>query len=316
MSVNIILHITTSCNYDCSYCDVIKDKRNISLESRDFVIDFIAKNKGSIGRFKFFWWEPLLAFKDMKYIIDQSQGDIGENYEIVTNTTLLSDEVWEYFEKHFKLIFFSIDTENKFDYEKVEKFIHKYNLEKRLYFNLVISPESVDESLEQFQNLYKRWLKWFNILPVYFTKVWGKEHLHKLAEAMKHILDISLEDKELRLYGFQENAGYDTSLANNTFFIDVDGKIYYSDMVSTYFWKSIKNDLYLGKIWDTTHTFFEKKDFKKEIWLINGLEENIYTKVKGQKELHKIMDYFSEYLNKALIPTLYHWEKGNREKNK
>jgi hypothetical protein len=52
---------------------------------------------------------------------------------------------------------------------------------------------------------------------------------------MKYILDTSLQDDELRLYGFQENAGYDTSLANNTFFIDVDGKIYYSDMVSTYF---------------------------------------------------------------------------------
>ena len=203
MSVNIILHITTSCNYDCSYCDVIKDKRNISHQNRDAVISFIAKNKGSIGRFKFFWWEPLLAFKDMKYIIGQSHQDIGKNYEIVTNTTLLSDEVGEYFEKHFKLIFFSIDTENKFDYEKVEKFTRKYNLEKRLYFNLVISPESVDESLEQFKKLYERWFKGFNILPVYFTKVWEKEHLQKLAESMKYILDTSLQDDELRLYGFQ-----------------------------------------------------------------------------------------------------------------
>jgi hypothetical protein len=92
----------------------------------------------------------------MRCIIDQSHTDIGKNFEIVTNTTLLSDEVGEYFEKHFKLIFFSIDTENKFDYEKVEKFILKYNLEKRLYFNLVISPETVEESLEQFKKLYDR----------------------------------------------------------------------------------------------------------------------------------------------------------------
>jgi hypothetical protein len=45
----------------------------------------------------------------------------------------------------------------------------------------------------------------FNILPVYFTQKWEKEDLTKLSQVMKNILDISLKDKSLRLYGFTEN---------------------------------------------------------------------------------------------------------------
>jgi hypothetical protein len=69
-------------------------------------------------------------------------------------------------------------------------------------------------------------------------------------------------------------------------------------MVSTYFGKAIKDDLYLWDLHDSEHDFFRKKDFKNEMQSINELEESIYSKVKGQKELHKIMDYFSEYLNR------------------
>ena len=35
MKFNIISHITTACNYDCSYCDVVKDNRNISSEIQE-----------------------------------------------------------------------------------------------------------------------------------------------------------------------------------------------------------------------------------------------------------------------------------------
>ena len=77
-------------------------------------------------------------------------------------------------------------------------------------------------------------MRGFNILPVYFTQPWEKENLHDLSQIMKYILDLSLTDGSLRLYGFKENKGYDTSLANNTIFSDVDGKIYYSDMAATF----------------------------------------------------------------------------------
>jgi hypothetical protein len=36
----------------------------------------------------------------------------------------------------------------------------------------------------------------------------------------------------------------------------------------------------------------------KEKKALQSLEEKIYNKMTGQKQLHKLMDYFSEYLNK------------------
>jgi hypothetical protein len=48
-------------------------------------------------------------------------------------------------------------------------------------------------------------MRGYNILPVYFTKQWNTEQLKELSIFMKYVLDISLEDKTLRLYGFQEN---------------------------------------------------------------------------------------------------------------
>jgi len=51
---NIILHITTSCNFDCSYCDVVKDKKQLDKNRIDLFIDFIGKNKDNINQIKFF----------------------------------------------------------------------------------------------------------------------------------------------------------------------------------------------------------------------------------------------------------------------
>jgi len=298
MKYNIISHITTSCNYDCSYCDVIKDKQKISDENLENILLFIKNNHSNIDRFKFFGWEPLIAFNDIKYIINNTKSIIWNNYEIVTNTTLLNDEVWEYFNKYFKLIFFSIDSENEFNYKKISDFIIKYDLEEKLYFNLVISPWKEYIALMQFKNLYKLWFKGFNILPVYFTKSWSKKNLESLSSIMKYILDLSLEDKKLRLYWFRENLGEDTSLANNTFFIDIDNNIYYSDIVSTFKWNNIKWNLFLWK-WNELD-LWEYNDYKflKEKEAISKLEWNIYNSISGQEHLHRIMDYFSEYLNK------------------
>jgi organic radical activating enzyme len=54
MKFNIITHITTSCNYDCSYCDVIKDKKDFSKQDLEKILVFIKNNKNNIERFKFF----------------------------------------------------------------------------------------------------------------------------------------------------------------------------------------------------------------------------------------------------------------------
>lgn len=297
MEYNLILNITTYCNFDCSYCDVIKDKKNLSNSTLLNLYDFVRKNASSIGRFKFFWWEPLLAFNNIKEIIKNTNNYINNNYEIVTNTSLLNNDIWIYLRDYFSLIFFSIDNENKFDYDYVCSFINRYNLLGKLYFNLIINPWFEKESYEQFLYLYKNWFKRFNILPVYFTKDRSKLNLTSLAFYCKKILDLSLKDKNLKLYGFKENNWEKTSLINNSLFIDVDWNIYFSDIVSTFSAKFIKKDFYL---WDLKNIDLSnlKIDFNYFLNKIKLLEIEISKKGNWQSQLHKLMDYFSVYLNK------------------
>lgn len=297
MKYDIILNTTTFCNYNCSYCDVIKSKKNISKQNQDNILDFLKNNYENINTFKFFWWEPLLAFDVIKNIIDNSISYLWSNFIIVTNTSILNDEIWDYFKKYFKQIFFSIDSENLFDYKKVQNFIDKYDLKDKIYFNLVINPWEEKESYNQFKKLYKLWYKNFNILPIYFTKTWSKQDLEYLWEIMKNILNISIKDNSLELYWFQENHWDNSSLINKSFFIDVDWLMYYSDIISNFFWENLKNLLFLWKIEKIFLKDFFDKDFSKQQKIISNTLENIYNNVIGQKQLNKMINYFSIYLN-------------------
>lgn len=291
---NIILHTTTSCNYNCSYCDVIKDKKNLFLENIDEIITFVWINKNEINRLKFFWWEPLLSWNNIKLIINKTKDDIWNNFEIVTNTVLLNDEIWDYFSTYFSIIFFSIDSENEFDFKKVFDFLYKFKLKDKVYFNLIISPWKEKIAFNQFENLYKNWCKNFNILPVYFTKIWSKENLLILSNIMKKILDLSLLDKEIKLYWFQNNSWYNSSLINKSLFINSDLNIYYSDIIATKIWKKIKANLFLWNISSLLLKNLNLDSFKEALI---SFEKDIVKNINGQSELHKIMDYFSKYLN-------------------
>lgn len=298
MKYNLIQHITTSCNYDCSYCDVIKDWKNVSSENLNSLKNFIKKNKDNINRFKFFWWEPLLRWNDIKYIVDNTNLFIWNKFEIVTNTTFLNEEIWLYFYKYFEIIFFSIDSENEFNFEKVFNFINNYNLKDKLYFNLIISPWKEEFAYNQFFKIYTAWYKNFNILPVYYTKKWSKSNLLDLSNILKKIIDMSIIDSWINLYWFQSNNWYNSSLMNDSLFIDNTLNIYYSDFVSTFYWKKVKDSLF---IWDI-NSWFIISDLvleDKKSTLLN-FEWKLIEDISWQKQLHLIMDYFSIYLNKKL----------------
>jgi MoaA/NifB/PqqE/SkfB family radical SAM enzyme len=296
---NIIHHITTKCNYNCSYCDVVKDNKILDKWEINEVINFIKNNYKFINRFKFFWWEPLLSFENIKNIIDETKNLLGNKFEIVTNTSLLTNEVWEYFEKYFEIIFFSIDSENDFNYEKVLNFIKKYNLQKKVYFNIIVSPWFEKISFEQFKKLYSYWIRQYNILPVYYTKSWSSNDLKIFSSLFKEIIDLSLQDKTLKLYWFVENKWENFCLLNESLFIDIDLNLYYTDFVSTYYWKEIKKDLH---IWNINEISLANiMDFSNFITKISKVEQKIYSLVNWQRQLHKIMDYFSKYLNEKWI---------------
>lgn len=296
--LNIVIHTTTFCNYKCSYCNVIKSRKFLSTKVKKGFFIFVERNKDYIERIKFFWWEPLLRQEDIKDIIKHTYSFIGNKYEIVTNTSLINDSIGRLFSRYFETLFFSIDSENTFSYEKILDFIKYYDLKERLYFNIVISPWKEKEAFSQFENLYKLWFRKFNLLPVYFTKPWRKDNLLLLSNMLKQIVDFSLYNTDIDLFGFQKNTWYNTSLVDNAFFIDIDGKIYYSDIVATYIGRKYKDLLYLWDIKNFSFLWFKWIDLIKQKEIMKIIEEENYKNMKWQRELHKIMDYFSTYLNK------------------
>lgn len=294
MRYNFILHTTTFCNYNCSYCDVIKDWKKLNQYQVNSVINFIKENNTFINNFKFFWWEPLLSFDSIKKIIDNTNKLLWNKYQIVTNTSILNDEIWMYFKEYFEIVFFSIDSENEFDYKKVIDFIINNSLEQKIYFNLIISPWKEQDAYNRFLKLYEKWFKNFNILPVYFTKYWSKDNLINLSSNLKKIIDKSVNDDKINLYWFQINNGYNSSLINNSLFINSDLKVYYSDIVSTNLWKKIKDQLYIS---DLDNLSLEKIVYDNKKELVESYEKEIIKNIGWQEQLHKIMDYFSKYLN-------------------
>lgn len=259
------------------------------------VVDFIYRNAEYIQTFKFFGWEPLLVFESIKYIIDNTSQVLWKRFEIVTNTTVLSDEIGEYLERDFADIFFSIDSENIFDYDRVFALIDKYHLGDKIYFNLIISPGKEEFAMSQFEKLYSHGYKNFNILPVYFTKIWWKKNLLNLSNFLKRIIELSLSDSRIKLYGFQKNNWYNYALTYSSLFLDLDFNCYYSDFISTRFGMNKREELALGKISDMDLSQDINSDKQKRLLL--EVEQEIIGKMQWQKELHQIMDYFSLYLN-------------------
>jgi hypothetical protein len=114
---------------------------------------------------------------------------------------------------------------------------------------------------------------------------------------MKNILDLSLSDNSLTLHWFQKEPWDNNKLSNNSLFIDIDWKIYSSDMASTSYWRLVKNDLFIWRIEDMDLWIFASGCFDKNDKTLIELQNKIFNKVEWQRQLHEIMDYFSKYLN-------------------
>jgi sulfatase maturation enzyme AslB (radical SAM superfamily) len=296
---DFLIHTTTICNYDCSYCNVKKWKQKLSQKVILYLINFLQNNYKYIETLKFFWGEPTLAFNEVKRIINNAKIIWGLKLEIVTNASILNDEIWNYFSKYFSTIFVSIDCENKFDFEKFFSFVDKFSLKNKIIINLMFVPWKLEEIYEVFLKLYDEWYKNFNLLPVYQTLAWNRKNIKLLSNLLKNIIDLSIEKKDIFLYGFQKNNGYNLSLTYDSIFCDCNGKVYYTDFISTTIWKNIKKELFLNNIEELSLENLEWLE-KKKIYLLE-FENKINNNLVWQKELHKIMDYFSKYLNKKWI---------------
>lgn len=111
-----IFVVTTMCNMNCLYCQANNGKSTpncfMSEEIAKKAVDIALQSPEKCLSFEFQGGEPLLNFPIIKYITEYAES-INEyhiiEYNLVSNLTLLTDEMLDFFEEHNFSISTSID---------------------------------------------------------------------------------------------------------------------------------------------------------------------------------------------------------------
>ena len=111
-----IFVVTTACNMSCIYCQANSGEQKPALFMTEEIackaVDIALQSPERYLSFEFQGGEPLLNFSIIKKIIEYAENNKSEHcieYSIVTNLTLLTDEIVDYLHLHHVSISTSID---------------------------------------------------------------------------------------------------------------------------------------------------------------------------------------------------------------
>lgn len=111
-----IFVVTTACNVGCVYCQanngVSCPSLFMSKEIAEKAVDIALQSPAKCLNFEFQGGEPLMNFEIIKHIVsyaEENRGNHDISYNIVTNLTLLTDEILDYLVEHKFGISTSID---------------------------------------------------------------------------------------------------------------------------------------------------------------------------------------------------------------
>jgi uncharacterized protein len=118
----LVLNISQGCNLGCSYCFADKGKYGtqntsfMTFENAKRSIDAFISKFGGVASIKLFGGEPLLNFDLIKKICDYLAHLVEENKiqnipmpVVITNLTILNDEMINYFKKYNFSVTVSLD---------------------------------------------------------------------------------------------------------------------------------------------------------------------------------------------------------------
>jgi len=160
-----IMVLTKWCNHQCKYCHAAADYRysddslNMSKKTAEKVVDIILSSPSKNLTIEFQWWEPLVSIDLIDYIIKYSEKQNKKtkkniNYALVSNLTLINDEILE---KLFSYPNLSISTSLDWD-----KQTHDFNRLLIWKKDLISSFDVLVEKIKLIRNYEEK--KWKKIL--------------------------------------------------------------------------------------------------------------------------------------------------------
>ena len=223
-----IFVVSNECNMRCVYCQARNEESHIkgvmSKEIAKRAVDIALQSPEKNLNFEFQGGEPLLNFEIIKYIVEYSQQNKtfhNINYSIVSNLTLITDEILEFCSKNHIGISTSLDGPEKVHnsnrpyinglgtFADVKNGINKAKdknislgaIQTTTKFSLSYAKEIIDQYLELgFTDIFIR-----PLTPLGTAKeVWStigytpEEFLVFYRQCIRYILDLNLNGKSVR----------------------------------------------------------------------------------------------------------------------
>lgn len=142
-----IFVVTNICNMNCVYCQAQSNMQSgkglMTKETAKKAVDIALSSNSKYLTFEFQGGEPLVNYEVIKYIVNYSEEvNVGKiiEYNIVSNLTLLDDEMTEFFSEHKVNISTSVDG-NEFVHNKNRPYLNGKNTYKDVEKNLKIIQE-------------------------------------------------------------------------------------------------------------------------------------------------------------------------------
>lgn len=220
-SVNTIFIILgTGCNMNCKYClqhPLITEKKEIDVINEDifkFIINILKNNKNGV-HIQFFGGEPLIYFKNLKYIMDKlydvSFDEKKFSFGIISNGKAITNEIVEYLNDHNIPISISWDGRNVEKTRNYDVFANKEIKEKlfKLKFlglSAVMSSYAYPKDiLDDFYELSEEYAKihnyimTFNIDAIFDTGLKENRDLlnidyNKVSDQINYLLEYYIEN--------------------------------------------------------------------------------------------------------------------------
>lgn len=214
-SLHIVV-VTKRCNHQCIYCHASacsKDLINMDMtqEISTGVVDAIFYTSSPNVTIEFQWWEPLLNFDIVKYIIEYAKGKAfylkkNVSFTIVTNLTLMTEEILNYLLENNVWISTSLDWNEEIhnnnrifrewnSFKEVTYWINRINSEyekrwsrNKIWALLTVTKDSLSRYKEIIDTYIDLWLRGVFIRPL--NPYWfAFNDLEKLSYKIEDFLD-------------------------------------------------------------------------------------------------------------------------------